>query len=61
MQGVGAEGGSPLSAALAPQLKGAWGSGSIASRLAQVQKGERSHTCSSVLPAMIMVHMHTCL
>ena len=40
LQGVDAEGGSPSSAAPGPQLKGAWGSGSIASRLAQVQKGE---------------------
>ena len=56
-----AEGGSPSSAALGPQLKGAWGSGSIASRLAQVQKGERPRTCSSGLLAMVMVHMQTCL
>ena len=41
LQGLDAEGGSASSAAPAPQLKGAWGSGSIASRLAQVQKGER--------------------
>lgn len=29
----------------APQLKGAWGSGSIASRLAQAQKGEALKDC----------------
>ena len=47
LQGVDAEGASPSSAAPGPQLQGAWGSGTIASRLAQAQKGEgfRMHRC----------------
>lgn len=53
LQGVDAEGASPSSAAAGLQLQGVWGSGSIASRLAQVQKGERPASMLSCRPGTL--------